>query len=130
MDIYERMKHVCGRIPQGKVATYGQIAMLCGKPNHARQVGYALRCQKAGKHIPAHRIVNAAGVLSGAGAFETYDTQKCLLEAEGVEVKKTDAGWKVDLKKYGWKNTLQEAEELYHFFEGISPVTIHGSGIR
>lgn len=117
MDFYERMACVCERIPAGHVATYGQIALLCGSPTHARQVGHALRKGRAGEQIPAHRIVNASGILSGAEAFETPDMQRTLLEEEGVEVYWTNRGWKVDLKKYGWKHTLEEAEELYHIFE-------------
>lgn len=117
MDFYKRMERVCERIPVGKAATYGQIAMLCGKPGNARQVGYALRQGRAGEYVPAHRIVNAKGILSGAEAFETSETQKRLLEAEGVAVQKTDEGWRVNLKKYGWANTMDEAEELYRIFE-------------
>ncbi|MEZ3467642.1 MAG: MGMT family protein, partial [Schaedlerella sp.] len=83
----------------------------------ARPGGSALRRRRAGEHVPAHRIVNAKGILSGAEAFETPETQKQLLEAEGVPVRKTDAGWKVDLKEYGWDNSLEEAEELYRIFQ-------------
>lgn len=117
MEFYKRMQLVCGLIPFGKVATYGQIALLCGKPGNARQVGYALRKGRAGEQAMAHRIVNAKGILSGAEAFETPETQKQFLESEGVQVQKTDAGWKVDLKKYGWENTMQEAEQLYRLFK-------------
>ena len=117
MDFYKRMEYVCARIPYGKVATYGQIALLCGKPKNARQVGYALSHGAAGRDVPAHRIVNAKGILSGAAAFETPGLQKALLEAEGVPVKWTEAGWKVDLGKYGWKNTMAEAEELYEIYK-------------
>ena len=116
MDFYKRMKMVCERIPAGRTATYGQIALLCGKPGNARQVGYALNHGRAGV-VPAHRIVNAKGILSGAEAFETSEMQKQLLESEGVEVQKTDAGWKIDLKKFGWENTMQEAEQLYRLFK-------------
>lgn len=119
MDFYKRMQYVCARIPYGKAATYGQIALLCGKPKNARQVGYALRRGLAGEQVPAHRIVNTAGILSGAAAFETQDMQRMLLEQEGVEVRKTDAGWKVDLKQFGWKNRMQDAEELYRLFEEL-----------
>lgn len=117
MDFYERVRRVCLKIPDGKVASYGQIALLCGKPTHARQVGYALRTGKAGEGIPAHRIVNASGVLSGAAAFATPDLQKQILEKEGVEVRWTDKGWKVDLKEYGWKHTEAEAREFYRMFQ-------------
>ena len=52
MDFYERMSLVCSRIPRGRVATYGQIALLCGYPKNARQVGYGLRQGLAGE-VPA-----------------------------------------------------------------------------
>ena len=117
MDFYKRMELVCERIPAGRAASYGQIALLCGKPGNARQVGYALRRGRAGKSVPAHRIVNAKGLLSGAEAFETPETQKRLLEAEGVRVRKTDAGWQVDLREYGWVSSMEEAEELYRVFQ-------------
>lgn len=117
MDFYKRMQYVCTGIPCGKVATYGQIALLCGKPKNARQVGYALREGLAGEMIPAHRVVNSSGVLSGASSFEYPDMQKLLLEEEGVQVVRTETGWKVSLKEYGWKNTLREAEELRVFYE-------------
>ncbi len=117
VDFYQRMKLVCAQIPAGRVATYGQIALLCGKPGNARQVGYALRRGRAGEQVMAHRIVNAKGVLSGAEAFETPETQKQLLESEGVQVQKMETGWRVDLKKYGWENTMEEAEQLYRLFK-------------
>lgn len=108
MDFYEKMALVCKRIPYGRVATYGQIALLCGKPNNSRQVGHGLKCSLAGEDIPAHRIVNAKGILSGAAYFDTIDMQKMLLEAEGVTVKLTSRGWQVDLEHFGWKNTLED----------------------
>ncbi len=116
MDFYKRMEVVCSRIPKGKVATYGQIALLCGKPKNARQVGYGLRENLAGGQVPAHRVLNAKGVLSGAGYFDTWDMQKMLLENEGVEVQRAEDGWAVDLKKYVWKNTLDDARELENMF--------------
>lgn len=120
-DFYRRMALVCAKIPYGKAATYGQIALLCGMPKHARQVGYALRTGKAGERVPAHRIVNAKGILSGAGSFATPDMQKLLLESEGVCVEHTPDGDRVDLGRFGWKNTMEEAEELRSYFlrEGI-----------
>lgn len=108
MDFYQKMALACRRVPEGRVATYGQIALLCGKPKNARQVGYGLKRGLAGEDIPAHRIVNAKGLLAGAVYFDTPDLQKLLLEAEGVEVKRTDEGWKVDLKRYGWDNSFED----------------------
>lgn len=108
MDIYKRIGTVCRMIPEGRVVSYGQIALLCGKPRNARQVGYALNRGLAGQ-VPAHRVVNAKGLLSGAASFETYDMQKMLLEGEGVAVTRKEEGWRVDLARYGWKNTLEDA---------------------
>ena len=119
MDFYKRLELAGQRIPYGKVATYGQLALLCGKPKNSRQVGYALRRNLAGERMPAHRIVNASGILSGAGAFETPDMQRMLLREEGIAVRKTDSGWKVDLKKDGWKNTLSDAVELRGMFDAM-----------
>ncbi len=118
MDFYKKMRLVCLRIPAGTVATYGQIALLCGSPNHARQVGHGLKLGLAGKDVPAHRVVNARGELSGAGYFETPDLQRLLLQEEGVETVRTENGWKTDLKTYQWKNTMDEAEELKRYFQG------------
>lgn len=117
MDIYKRIGIVCRQIPAGRVATYGQIALLCGKPRNSRQVGYALKKGLAGEDIPAYRVVNSRGILSGASYFETYDMQKLLLEEEGVAVKFLDGVWWVDLKKYGWQNTMEDVYLLQSMFE-------------
>lgn len=116
MDLYKRIGMVCRAIPAGTVATYGQIALLCGRPRHSRQVGYALKHGRAGE-VPAHRVVNSRGMLSGAAFFETYDLQKLLLAGEGVEVIWTPDGWRVDLKRFQWKNTLEDARRLRDEFE-------------
>lgn len=118
MDFYQKVGLACRMIPCGKVATYGQIALLCGKPRNSRQVGYALNKGKAGKNIPAHRVVNHRGILSGASAFEMPDLQRILLEEEGIEVCITADGARVDLKKYGWHNSIEDAELLRSWFSG------------
>ena len=117
MDIYRRIGVVCKRIPEGRVATYGQIALLCGKPKNSRQVGYALNRGLAGEEANAHRVVNSRGILSGAASFETFEMQKHLLEQEAVKVAWTPKGWQVDLKRFGWKNTLEDAVMLRELFE-------------
>ena len=103
------MRTVCLSIPEGKVATYGQIALLCGKPGNSRQVGYGLKMGLAGA-VPAHRVVNRKGELSGACYFEMPDLQKLLLQEEGVSVKWNGKCWQVDLKVYGWRHTLADME--------------------
>ena len=107
-NFYRRMREVCMAVPAGCVATYGQIALLCGAPNNARQVGYGLRNNLAGGDVPAHRIVNGRGELSGACHFEFQDLQANLLRAEGVEVEWTGKCWRTDLKRYGWKNAPED----------------------
>ena len=117
MNIYQRIGIACRSIPAGRVATYGQIALLCGKPKNSRQVGYCLRQGLAGEDVPAYKVVNSRGILSGAAFFDTFDMQKTLLEAEGVKVQWTEDGWKVDLKTYGWKNTMEDAVYLAQLFD-------------
>ena len=120
MDFYKKIGIVCRQIPAGRVATYGQIALLCEKPRNARQVGYALKNGLAGEGIPAYRVVNSQGILSGAVHFETYDMQKLLLEEEGIEVKFRQGMWYVDLKNYGWKNTMEDFYLLQGLFAGMT----------
>lgn len=80
-------------------------------------MGYGLRTGKAGENVPAHRVVNASGYLSGAHAFAAPDLQKEMLVKEGVEVRLTEKGWQIDLKKYGWRHTAEDAEKFYRIFQ-------------
>ena len=91
--IYEAVK----RIPQGKVATYSQVAAMAGNPRMCRAVGNALHHNPDPGHVPCYRVVNAKGELSGAFAFGGADEQANRLRADGIEVKDN----RVDLKKYG-----------------------------
>ena len=96
MDIYRRMKEVFRRIPDGCVTTYGQVALLCGAPRHSRQVGYALRTNRLGD-VPAFRVINSKGFLSGAAAFDYPGQQKKLLEQDIRKsrryIRKKKASW-------------------------------------
>lgn len=114
MDFYRRAEYVISNIPYGKAATYGQIALLCGRPQNSRQVGYALNRRFCGKNLPAHRVVNASGYLSGAAAFAAPDTQRKLLEAEGIVVNDEN---RVDLKRFGWHHTMEDALWFREWFE-------------
>ena len=122
MDFYKRTAAVCKLVPAGKVATYGQIALLCEKPQHSRQVGYALN-KKITEEVPAHRIINHQGYLTGAPSFEQPDLQKLLLAEEGVEVEYIleQQKYKVDLKRYQWNHTLADVHKIKTLFdrEGI-----------
>lgn len=106
MDFKQRVALVCAAIPAGKVASYGQVARLCGCPRRARQVGQALGC---GVSDVAYRVVNCRGYLSGADAFLVPGLQKRLLESEGVAVSEERI---VDLKCYGWEISGTELAAL------------------
>ena len=117
MTFYEKMRLVCMAIPAGKVATYGQIAMLCGKPRNSRQVGYGLKKDLAGSDVPAFRVVNGKGELSGASHFQIPGLQQKLLEEDGIEVFWNGNNWCVDLKKYGWKSSVEDAQTFQRRFD-------------
>lgn len=72
------------QIPRGKVATYGQVALLCGSPRASRAVGWALHQNPLFGEIPCHRVVNREGRLAPAFAFGGPEVQRGLLEAESV----------------------------------------------
>ena len=102
---WEPIYEVVRRIPVGRVATYGQIAALAGRPGHARQVGYALAALPSGSDVPWQRVINARGEVSprsfsdGEGAgWEGF--QRHLLEEEGVEF---SGSGRVDLKRFRWE---------------------------
>lgn len=78
--IYEQVK----KIPEGKVATYGQIALMAGNPRWSRVVGYALHSNPEPGIIPCHRVVNKDGKLSKAFAFGGENVQRDILVSEGV----------------------------------------------
>ena len=71
-------------IPYGCVTSYGAIARALGEPQRAREVGWALFSTPAGSGLPAHRVVNVRGELSGGWAFGGVAVQRARLEAEGV----------------------------------------------
>ena len=80
--VYENVR----KIPVGRVATYGQIAHMCGSPRACRAVGNALHVNPLPGIVPCHRIVNHSSYLSGGFAFGGIGEQKRLLEAEDVKV--------------------------------------------
>jgi len=102
-DVTELMLLVIKQIPAGRVATYGQIANLAGKPNNARQVGATLRNLPSGSEVPWHRVVSARGVVSRRtqrSGCELAQSQR--LEAEGVIF---DERGRIDMQHYQWDPT-------------------------
>ena len=93
-DLIYEILSVVEEIPEGRVATYGQIARLTGRDRNARLVGKILSMSEYYGSYPCHRVVNHAG-RTAPGFF----AQRELLEAEGVAFK---ANGCVDLKKYQW----------------------------
>ena len=99
MTSFEKIYEVVKRIPRGKVATYGQIAMMAGNPRWARVVGYALHVNPDPDTIPCYRVVNRMGGLSEAFAFGGINQQELLLRADGIELNEDG---RVDLDRYMW----------------------------
>ena len=98
MNTFEKIYEVVKNIPEGRVATYGQVAFLAGNPRWSRVVGYALHNNPEPNVIPCHRVVNREGRLAPSFAFGGDEIQRQLLEAEGITF---EPDGKVDLKKYG-----------------------------
>src|SRR3954471_9956767 len=85
--------------PPGRVTTYGWLASAIGLPGHARLVGWIMNGTPAEAQVPAQRVVNSQGVLTGAWAFGHPDTMAGLLRAEGVTF---DAKGRVVMKTHAW----------------------------
>lgn len=85
-DFFENVHEVAKLIPEGRVTSYGAIAEYLGMKRGARMVGWAMNAAHSDKSIPAHRVVNRNGLLSGKMHFETPNQMQELLENEGVQV--------------------------------------------
>jgi len=103
-DFYEKVYQVTERIPSGRVTTYGAIAEKIGIKSSARMVGYALNNSiKSGRNIPAHRVVNRLGQLTGRGYFPD-DSMREMLIQENV----TFTGeYTVDIEKHFWDPSVK-----------------------
>ena len=97
-SVYDEIYAWVRRVPEGKVATYGQIAGLAGKCS-ARQVGYAMAALQDGAEVPWHRVINSQGRISLRTGSQGHRLQRILLEAEGVVFSAEDT---IDLRIYRW----------------------------
>lgn len=97
MNTFEKIYETVKTIPKGKVATYGQVALLAGNPYLARVVGYALHHNPDPSTIPCHRVVNREGKVAPGFVFGGSEMQRHLLEAEGIVF---EADGTIDLEKY------------------------------
>lgn len=82
--VFDKIYQVVKRIPKGKVATYGQVALAAGNPRWARVVGYALHCNPDPDSIPCYRVVDRNGRVSPAFAFGGQNIQIEMLKNDGV----------------------------------------------
>jgi methylated-DNA-protein-cysteine methyltransferase-like protein len=97
-NFFDKVYQVAQQIPYGRVTSYGAIAKYLGAARSARMVGWAMNNSSA-KDVPAHRVVNRLGVLTGKHHFGGTNLMQQLLENEGIQVKDNQI---VDFQKYFW----------------------------
>ena len=86
-DFFSRVYEIAKLVPSGRVTTYGAIARCIGSPQAARMVGWAMnQAHSSPEFIPAHRVVNRFGMLSGKHHFGGPRVMQELLESEGIEI--------------------------------------------
>ncbi|RIJ42879.1 MGMT family protein [Pontibacter oryzae] len=98
-NFFENVYEVVRLIPKGRVTSYGAIASYLGAKGSARMVGWALIASHPGVQIPAHRVVNRNGILTGSQHFEEPNAMQDRLEQEGVKVQDNQV---VEFKKLFW----------------------------
>ena len=99
-SFFELVYEVARQIPKGKVTSYGAIAACLGTKLSARMVGWAMNgAGKVKPRVPAHRVVNRIGMLSGKHHFSPPGSMEKLLKKEGIKVKNDKI---VDFEKYYW----------------------------
>jgi methylated-DNA-protein-cysteine methyltransferase-like protein len=99
-DFFEQVYEIVRLIPVGKVTTYGAIAKTIGSPQSSRMVGWAMNnSHNSDKVVPAHRVVNRNGMLTGKHFFGGSSVMENLLRAEGIKIKNDKI---VDFKSHFW----------------------------
>jgi methylated-DNA-protein-cysteine methyltransferase related protein len=99
-NFFERVYQVAKQIPTGKVTSYGAIAKALGAGRSARMVGWAMNACHGREDIPAHRVVNRLGLLTGKHHFSGTNLMQQLLENEGIKVVDNQI---IDFKKHFWE---------------------------
>ena len=100
VNFFERVYAVARQIPYGKVTSYGAIAKVLGTARSARMVGWAMNACHDLEDVPAHRVVNRNGLLTGKHHFDGTNLMQQLLENEGVTVINNQI---VDFEKHFWE---------------------------
>ncbi|HEY9184610.1 MAG TPA: MGMT family protein [Salegentibacter sp.] len=98
-NFFDKVYETVRQIPVGRVTSYGAIARAIGSPQSARMVGWAMNASHNREDVPAHRVVNRKGLLSGKHHFGDNNAMRNLLEAEGISVSENKV---VDFEKYFW----------------------------
>lgn len=104
-NFFEKVYAVAQQIPYGKVTSYGAIAKAIGAAKSARMVGYAMNGASNMENVPAHRVVNRNGVLTGKHHFKGTHLMQQLLESEGIVVKNDQIQ---NFKTVFWEPTVSE----------------------
>lgn len=99
-NFFERVYEIVRQIPEGKVTSYGAIAKALGTTRSARMVGWAMNASHNLEDVPAHRVVNRKGLLSGKHHFEGTNLMQQLLENEGVKINENQI---LDFEKHFWE---------------------------
>jgi methylated-DNA-protein-cysteine methyltransferase-like protein len=86
VNFFEKVYQVVRQIPEGRVSSYGAIARAIGSPQSSRMVGWAMNASHNVEDVPAHRVVNRMGLLTGKHHFDGTNLMQQLLENEGIEV--------------------------------------------
>ena len=103
-NFFERVYEVARQIPYGKVTSYGAIARAIGSSGSARMVGWAMNASHKNQDIPAHRVVNRNGLLTGKHHFDGTNLMQQLLESEGIIVKDLQI---VNFEQHFWQPDIQ-----------------------
>lgn len=99
-NFFERVYFIVRQIPYGKVTSYGAIAKALGTARSARMVGWAMNASHNLEDVPAHRVVNRKGLLTGKLHFDGTNLMQQLLESEGIAVMDNQI---VDFEKHFWQ---------------------------
>lgn len=99
-SFYQKVYEVARKIPEGKVTSYGAIAAFLGRKGSARMVGYAMNFAGNEPDVPAHRVVNRNGLLTGKHHFSPPDLMQQLLENEGIDIEDDKI---LNFKEVFWK---------------------------
>ena len=104
-NFFERVYAVARQIPYGKVTSYGAIAKVLGAARSSRMVGWAMNASHNLEDVPAHRVVNRKGLLTGKHHFDGTNLMQQLLESEGIEVIDNQI---IDFEKHFWLPEMEK----------------------